>query len=204
MHHVEKAAMRREMRLFMQGVADALRAKSLLIRDRLMTIDAFRHARKDERLMSFVSMPLEVDTVPLFSGNSMIVPYCEAEEIVPIRIMSLDELEPAGNLKVLEPRMTIRQDEARCVSPEQIDVVLVPGLAFDRLGNRLGRGKGYYDRFLRRIPASILTIGLALDEMVHEWIPHDENDFPVKILVTESQIFDFGSFTFPSVVRVSE
>jgi len=183
----EKTNLRHEMRLYLKTVADTIETKSQLIRNRLMTIDAFRHARQSEQLMSFVSMPSEIDILPLFAGHSMIVPYCDAEEIIPVRIQSLDELEPAGTMKILEPKLTVRQDVSRLIVPEQIGVVLVPGLAFDRFGNRLGRGRGYYDRFLRRLPDNVLTIGLVLDGMLHEQIPHDDNDCPVKMVITESR-----------------
>ena len=194
MIHSEKAALRREMRSFLKGNADSVKAKSQLILDHLTTVEAFQSALKSERLMSYVSLPLEVDTIPLFlrafdEGKSMIVPYCKTQEIVPIRILSLDELEPSQNIEpnmqILEPRLTIRQDVLRHVLPEQIDAVLVPGMAFDRRGNRLGRGGGYYDRFLRRLRADSLTIGLAFEGMIRDTIPHDENDSPVKIVISE-------------------
>jgi 5-formyltetrahydrofolate cyclo-ligase len=189
----EKAALRREMRLHLENIADTLESKSRAIRERLMKMDTFQHALRSERLMSFVSMPLEVDTLPLFEDNSMIVPYCEAcsgqaDEIIPIRIHSLDELEPSGNMKILVPKLFVRQNVSLHVLPEQIDVVLVPGLAFDLFGNRLGRGKGYYDRFLRRLPPGVLTLGLAFDATICERIPYDENDCPVQKVVTESRV----------------
>jgi len=187
MIHIEKAALRQEIKSYLEKTADAVKEKSQRIRNRLMTLDAFRHAQQSERLMCFVSMPMEADTLPLFSGGSMIVPYCEANEIIPVRIFSLDELEPSGSMKILEPKLSVRQDASRQIVPEQIDVVLVPGLAFDPFGNRLGRGKGYYDRFLRRLPADVLTIGLAFDGMMREQIPCGENDYPVKMVVTESR-----------------
>ena len=137
--------------------------------------------------MSFVSMPLEVDTMPVFADGFGIVPYCEANEIVPIRICSMDDLEPSDYMKIWEPKLHIRQDETRQVLPEQIDLVLVPGLAFDRFGNRLGRGGGYYDRFLRRLPVDVLTIGLAFDGMIREHIPLDAHDHPVKMVMTENK-----------------
>ena len=181
----EKANLRREMHLHMETIADAVKTKSRLICNRLMTLDALRQARQTKRLMSFVSMPLEVDTSFLFADNSMIVPCCAANEIMPVRILTLDELEPSGSMKILEPKLSVRQDASRQVLPEQIEVVLVPGLAFDRFGNRLGRGKGYYDRFLRRLPDNVLTIGLAFDEMIRDKIPRDENDYPVKLVITD-------------------
>ena len=175
------------MRLYLETIADTVTAKSQLVRERLLTLDAVRLAQQSERLMSFVSMPLEVDTTPLFRDGAMIVPYCEENEIAPIRIVSWDELEPSGRMRLLEPKLSVRQDYSRNVLPKQIDVVLVPGLAFDCSGNRLGRGKGYYDRFLRRLPADTLTIGLAFDGMIRDSIPHGENDCPVKMVVTESR-----------------
>ena len=186
---MNKADMRREMRLYLETIADAVETKSRLIRNRLMTIDAFRQAQQSKRLMGFVSMPLEVNTIPFFTDGAMIVPYCKADEMVLIRIFSLDELEPTGPMKLREPKLSVRQDGSRLISLEQIDVVLVPGLAFDRCGNRLGRGRGYYDRFLRRLPADVLTIGLAFDGMIHDQIPHDEHDHLVKMVVTESQTY---------------
>lgn len=159
----------------------------------LMSIESFSTALRSSRLMSFVSMPTEVDTFPLLSGltagNSIIVPYCESGEIVPLRIFSIDELQPSAAMNLLEPKPIYRNDAARHVLLNQIDLLLVPGLAFDRQGNRLGRGKGYYDRFLRKLPAETCTLGLAFEEMVYEEIPHDENDSPVNKVITETHIY---------------
>jgi len=195
MYHTEKADLRREMRSYLKTIADTVEARSRLIREHLMTLHTFRYARQSERLMSFVSMPSEVDTAPLFEGFSMIVPYCESGEIVPTRILTRDELEPTGNMKISEPKLSVRQDVSRQIVPEQIAVVLVPGLAFDRFGNRLGRGKGYYDRFLRRLSTNILTIGLAFDGMIRDRVPHEKNDSPVMMVATES-----GLLTAPKTV----
>jgi len=187
MSHSDKAELRREMRLYLKTVTDTIKTKSRLIRNRLLSMPLFQHAQQSERLMCFVSMPSEIDILPLFTGRSMIVPYCESGKIVPVRILALDELEPVGTMKIFEPKSSVRQDISRRVLPKQIGVVLVPGLAFDRFGHRLGRGKGYYDRFLSRLPDSVLTIGLALDGMLRDQIPHDENDCPVKMVVTETR-----------------
>ena len=187
MLQADKAALRQEIRLHVQKTADIVKTKSPQVRSRLITIDAFRYAWQSERLMGFVSMPSEVDTLPLFAERSMIVPYCEANEIVPLRILSLDELE-LSSMKILEPKLSVQQDVSRQILPVQIDVVLVPGLAFDRFGNRLGRGRGYYDRFLCHLPINILTIGLTFDWMIRDQIPCGPHDCPVQMVVTESRI----------------
>lgn len=68
------------------------------------------------------------------------------------------------------------------------DIVVVPGLAFDRRGNRLGRGFGYYDRFLGALPESVPRVGLAsADQLVRE-VPVDAWDVPVHALVTEEGV----------------
>ncbi len=73
------------------------------------------------------------------------------------------------------------------VKTEEIAVLIVPGVAFDRLGNRLGRGKGYYDRFLADIPANqIFTIGIGLDSQVFDQIPVDEHDQCMNMIRTPS------------------
>jgi 5-formyltetrahydrofolate cyclo-ligase len=64
-----------------------------------------------------------------------------------------------------------------------LDAVLVPGVAFDKQNFRLGRGGGYYDRFLNNLPKKIHTIGLAFDFQVVDRLPHDHHDIPVHRLI---------------------
>ena len=61
---------------------------------------------------------------------------------------------------------------------------LVPGLAFDRSGNRLGRGKGYFDRFLKNLPGAVKKIGLAYDFQILESIPTFPHDIPVDLVIS--------------------
>ena len=78
-------------------------------------------------------------------------------------------------------------DESKCpqASPESIHTVIVPGVVFDRHGNRIGFGKGCYDRFLPKIPDAI-KIGLCYDFQIAESLPFDENDVAMDFLLTES------------------
>jgi prolyl-tRNA editing enzyme YbaK/EbsC (Cys-tRNA(Pro) deacylase) len=80
-------------------------------------------------------------------------------------------------------------DEASTeVGPDSIDVVLVPGLVFDTSGGRLGRGKGYYDRFLVSLPRSTARVGVTTDDSVVDDVPVDEHDQSVRWLATESGV----------------
>jgi 5-formyltetrahydrofolate cyclo-ligase len=75
---------------------------------------------------------------------------------------------------------------ARVVPPEEIDVILVPGLAFTRLGQRLGRGGGYYDRYLASLPAKTLKIGVCFGFQIVDALPTESHDQAVAAVVTEA------------------
>lgn len=78
-------------------------------------------------------------------------------------------------------------EPAVLVDPADIDLLLVPGVAFGRDGSRMGMGAGYYDRFLLRAPQAI-TIGVAYDSLLQEHLPMDEYDILVQYLVSETGI----------------
>ncbi len=73
------------------------------------------------------------------------------------------------------------------VSPASGDIVLVPGRAFDRRGNRLGRGGGYYDAFLATLSPDVFTVAFAYANQVRNSIPVNEKDLPVQIIVTDAE-----------------
>ena len=75
---------------------------------------------------------------------------------------------------------------------ERIDFVVVPGMAFDRSGGRLGRGAGFYDRFLVRLNDQATTCGLAFDEQVIESVPMFDHDERLDILVTDKETLRFS------------
>lgn len=137
-------------------------------------------------VMTYVSKQDEVDTTWLIadmlrSGKRVVVPVVDRRmgELVPCEIFSPEELR-AGTFGVMEPECV------RPVAVEDIDLIVVPGRAFDRHCNRLGRSKGYFDRFLRRLSGKRRTVGLAFSEQVLDRIPIDKNDVKVDVVVTDS------------------
>ena len=143
-------------------------------------------------IMAYVDFGKEVRTVPLIfellnQGKCVVVPYCENGEIQLFRIKNLKELAP-GYFGILEPKIELRQLSDRRVVPKDLHLILVPGVAFDPQGGRLGRGKGYYDRFLKKTPERILKIGLAFDLQMFDTIPMSENDQYVDIVATENNL----------------
>lgn len=79
-------------------------------------------------------------------------------------------------------------EPARVIEPTDIDALLVPGIAFDLQGNRLGQGGGYYDRYLPHLRADAIAIGIAFNEQIVEEVPHDPHDCRVDYVATPSRL----------------
>ncbi|MDR2116951.1 MAG: 5-formyltetrahydrofolate cyclo-ligase [Planctomycetaceae bacterium] len=197
-----KRLLRRMIRAKLHAHSSENAISSSIICTYLSGLEVFQVARKRGRLMIYLSFGDEVRTTTFLGedfgdlGDSVVVPYCEGDAIIPIRIYSREELE-LGRFGILEPKRSIRNDAGRFVGLEQLDVIIVPGLAFDEFGNRLGRGKGYYDRFLSRFPLDVISIGLAFEHQIVSQVPVNHWDCPVSMVITEKRClpFDFLSQT---------
>jgi 5-formyltetrahydrofolate cyclo-ligase len=115
-----------------------------------------------------------------------------------IRVVSGDDLR-AGRYGILEPTGTERLSDG-----DRRDlIVFVPGVAFDAAGNRLGRGKGWYDRILAKLGDNATVVALAYDFQVVEEVPTEAWDRKVHYLVTETKLIDCGAANMP-MGRVSQ
>ncbi len=166
---------------------EAVTEMSVAIQERLLGLDEFRRARLVHAYVGAKANEVRTDRIlaeTLRTGRRLAVPRVEGDRLAHHEIRSTAELVPS-RFGLLEPDRS-----APVVDPREIDLVVVPGLAFDRAGNRLGFGKGYYDGFLRdvRAPKAALLYSLQLlDE-----VPADENDVPVDLLVTEKGVEQCG------------
>ena len=143
--------------------------------------------QNSKTVMFYVAMPEEVDTIPLLEEalhkkRNVAVPWLDqkTKSLIPVQIGdSKNDLVP-GAYSILEPR-------AELVHPfevSRLDLVLVPGIAFDRQGHRLGRGKGYYDRFLKTLPPHVTCFGLAFDFQIFKSVPTEDFDVSVGRVIT--------------------
>lgn len=133
----------------------------------------------------YISLPDEVDThrivdALLKSGKSVIVPKIVGDTLMLLLIESRSDLRP-GAFGILEPVTSF------FIHVSEVDVFLVPGVGFDRTGNRLGRGKGYYDKLLAKVHTSI--IGLAYACQVVAQVPVTSYDVPVTDIITEKETY---------------
>ena len=132
----------------------------------------------------FSSLPSEPDLTALWEKgrHRFCYPRIEIDHMQFCEVLSVNELGMGTrNLNILEPA----SHSTRVVAPEEIDLILVPGLAFTRDGQRLGRGGGYYDRYLGRLSASTVKLGVCFECQIEATLPLDEHDQQVHAVVTE-------------------
>ncbi|MDR1384590.1 MAG: 5-formyltetrahydrofolate cyclo-ligase [Planctomycetaceae bacterium] len=144
-------------------------------------------------IMTYVDFGKEVRTVPMIAdllqkNRQVVVPYCEQNEIRLFLLKRLSELAP-GYFGILEPKIELRGLSERKIRNDELQIVIVPGLAFDSYGGRVGRGNGYYDRLLQKLPETVMTIGLAFDCQLFDKVPMQENDCFLKVIVSETKTF---------------
>ena len=167
----KKDAIRRDMlsRFKSQPPGDR-NTKSLRIKELALRSPFFMKA---EVILFYAATSFEVDTRPLIlecikMGKRAALPVTDTsrKKLVPVVIDNMESL-AKSSLGIMEPA----REEEKILSPESLDLIVVPGIAFDKSGNRLGRGAGYYDRFLADLPANTVKVGLAFDFQMIDAVP---------------------------------
>lgn len=159
------------------------------IRCRLERLHEYRNAlnvgfyvdvRDEVRTRSLLLAELDSGVRPVF------IPFCDGNMLRFVRIESMSELD-VGKFGILEPRAAVRRSSERQAPISTVDLMLVPGVAFSRQGDRVGYGAGYYDRCL---VAAIGTtkIGLAFDCQLVESIPTESFDVRMDFICTENEL----------------
>ncbi len=183
----QKQMLRKRVREMLAAMeAEVMAAKSRLAAEKLLKLPEFGSAHV---VMIYLSTDREVDTVGIATaaweaGKTVLVPKVNIADrhMIALECRSVHTGLVPGSYGILEPT----DGEAHPI--EQIDLIVVPGLAFDREGNRLGQGAGFYDRFLSSPGMRATTAAMAFDEQVLDSVPVSETDWPIDILVTDKEI----------------
>ena len=124
----------------------------------------------------------------LTHGKRVVVPWCvvETNELELFLLEDMSEL-VEGAYKILEPKTELRTLPAKKIKPSELDLVMVPGTAFDPRGGRMGQGKGYYDRLLARARPDAPLVALAFDCQIFDEIPVAPHDVFMDLVLTESR-----------------
>ena len=144
-------------------------------------------------VMFYVDVRSEVRTrqalpAALASGKQVVVPWCnDAGELTLFRLQDLGELSQ-GAYGILEPHQRLRGDPAKLVDVADLDLVMVPGVGFDRRGARMGHGKGYYDKLLAGARPDCPLVALAYECQMFDEIPVMDHDVFMDAVVTEAAV----------------
>jgi 5-formyltetrahydrofolate cyclo-ligase len=160
------------------------RRKSSLIGRRLFGLDEFKESRT---VMFFATFRSEVDTMPMIRktlrmGKKVALPLVRGRSISAVEVDNVEKCVAPGAFNIPEPVY----GKGR-IKPESIDLVLIPGLVFDRSGHRIGYGGGYYDRWLKYFEPC-KRVSLAFYSQVMKKIPHTGTDLSVNKIVTEKGV----------------
>jgi 5-formyltetrahydrofolate cyclo-ligase len=166
-------------------------AVSRVITDRVMELPEYQAA---DCVMWYVDVRDEARTrhalpAALESGKRVVIPYCVDGELQLFHLEAMDELE-IGMYKILEPRADLREVADKNVPVAELDLILVPGVAFDARGGRTGHGKGYYDKLLENAKAETPLVSLAFECQMFDEIPMQSHDIYMDKVVTEQRVYD--------------
>lgn len=156
--------------------------KSSAIQNKIFDADWYKNSNT---IMIYISFQNEVDTHKIIEkalgfGKRVIVPVCVGEnDLIPVEINNHTKMK-TNKYGILEPESNVKYEG-------EIESVIVPGVAFDRNFNRVGFGRGYYDRFLSTYPNS-LKVGICFQNQLCDKIDADSNDIPMNIIITEEEI----------------
>lgn len=141
-------------------------------------------------IMAYIDFRKEVRTADIVTyvldnGLNLSVPVCipETGQLVAAEIAALEELS-GGSYGIPEPT----PEKIRITDCGTLDIVITPGAAFDRRGNRIGYGAGYYDRFFKRLGKNVQKVALAYSFQLLDRVPADACDIPVDFIVTDKEV----------------
>lgn len=183
MNYLEKELLRRELtRRLSKSDRAYLDESGRRIIERLIALPEYKSAK---RIFSYYSIGREIDTHALIDkakkdGKQVFIPAIISKGIMEFReYTGLNNLQ-TGKMDIPEP-----PESAKTAAPELSDIIVVPGLAFDPSGARLGYGGGYYDRYLAY--SNVFSIGLCRDLMLLSELPVESHDISVQCVLTETK-----------------
>lgn len=188
----DKKALRKEI-LAKRNIMDAIEKeeKDRKILDEFYESNYYREAKN---IFIYISYDSEINTKGIIKkalrdNKKIYVPRTEFKT----RLMDAVEITSLNNLieseyGILEPSV-----EEPHIDPNEIDLIVVPGVAFDRNGGRMGYGAGFYDRYFKKINEDnmkkVIKLALAYDFQILEKIPMNEQDVPVNYIITEKEFY---------------
>jgi 5-formyltetrahydrofolate cyclo-ligase len=167
------------------------------------TLQNFDPYLKASSVGAFCSSIDEIDTHGILQqilrdSKTLCLPYCEAGQMHFVPVQDLKQDLAPGTFGIMEPveslRKTYLEKEPHISTPTVPDILLIPGRAFDEHGGRIGRGKGFYDKYLAHIPpsSSVARVGITLDvQIAQKKLKLEPHDQTMHYLISEKRILHF-------------
>ena len=171
---------KKELRQDIRAAKKLHTPEELLLQSEVILRKLAHHLRflEAERVMLYASLPDEVQTLSFLETwrhrKTVILPTVVGDDIIPVEL--------AENVEFAEGDFHIPEPQNHPYTGD-FDLIVVPGMAFDKAGHRLGRGKGYYDRFLSQHP-QVYTIGLCFDFQLLPEVPFEPHDCLINDVIT--------------------
>jgi len=185
----KKQEIRNEIALFFDGLdAEVLEANTTVIENRLFE---FANFLESKIVMLYVNAENEVGTQNIikraYEYNKIVVLPAFDPALSTMKLMKVDN--PNKDLTV-GPRGILEPDPAKCkaVPLDCIDIAIVPGIAMDEKGGRIGSGDGYYDRIIPDLPLTTRKVGLVFEGQLVPQVPMESHDKHVDIIITEKRV----------------
>jgi len=185
----KKIEIRNDIKTMIGKISD----KDLSKRSKLIENNLFELANFLESSIALLYMGKEGEVASTnilercFELNKIVVLPAFNDEKYDMKLMKIDNIKTdlmLGKRGVLEPDI----NRCKIVPIESIDIAIIPGLAFDEKGGRIGTGEGYYDRFIPKLSNTTRKVALALDKQIIQQVPMDSHDKHVDIIVTDERI----------------
>lgn len=167
---------------------EIIKEKSHIIEERLFNLEEYQ---KSNFIFSFISFKDEVHTHEIIKnslnmGKRIGVPVTviKPRKLLVSELKDFEKELEIGYYGILAPK----KEYQRILSPNIVDLVLVPGVAFDVEGYRVGYGGGYYDRFFSSLKKDVIKIGLCYDLQILSQVPRDPYDIPVDLIISENRL----------------
>lgn len=181
---MNKTELRKRMKALRGGLADRDEKSAVICRN-ILSMPEYESAKC---VMLYMPIRSEADLRPLMrmavqDGKRVCLPVCRENG-------GMDAVEYTGEDNLKAGAFGVSEPVGNVVAPEEIDLILCPGLAFDENGGRLGYGKGYYDRYLQKVHAFLA--GVCYTECVVEKMPTQAHDRAMMAVVTQTGILRMG------------
>ncbi|WFD10661.1 5-formyltetrahydrofolate cyclo-ligase [Tepidibacter hydrothermalis] len=167
---------------------DIINSNSQLIFQNLLKLDAIKKAKT---IMAYLDFNNEVQTDTIINyllskNQKVVVPISIVDErkLLLSQLKDIETEVSIGTYGIREPK----SEFIRPVNAKDIDIVIVPAVAYDTNGYRLGYGGGYYDRFLESLRDDCITIGIAFEIQIFDEVPKEDHDAQLDYIITEKRI----------------